>query len=128
MTTRYQVKKLVADAIPSEWSVSVGHQITDIASQVPMVIVLMESGTLSGNMSRKDIAEVSISLIFIYNCEDEETEDAIDRAVNAVLDSPALRKEALSLYCASFSYEMDTFAPHMSYTAQLNLVYRVSHP
>ena len=127
MTTRYQVKELVANAIPHPWTTLVGKQITDIAEQVPVAIVLMEGGSYSGNMQRKDLADVVISLVFIYDCEDEQTESDIDKAVNAVLDSPELRKEAISLMHTQFSYDMENFAPHMSYTAQISMIYRVSY-
>ena len=127
MTTRYQVKELVANAIPMPWTTLVGKQIADIAEQVPVAIVMMDGGTYSGNMQRRDLAEVTLSIVFIYDCEDEQTENDIDKAVNAVLDSPELRKEAISLMHTQFSYDMESFAPHMSYMAQFTMVYRVSY-
>ena len=116
MTKRHQIKDLVATAIPLPWRVIYGKQIADASAEAPLAVVVLESGTMSGDMQGRDITEATLNVIFIYDCEDEQTEDDIEAAIRAIKSDIPLKQAVLALNPTGFSYDMAEFAPQMSFT------------
>jgi hypothetical protein len=123
MTTRHEIKELVADAIPLPWIAIHGKQITDVSAEAPLAVIMLESGTMTGDMQGRDITEAVLNVLFIYACEDEQTEADITAAINAIKSSTALKQAVLALNPTGFAYDMAEFAPQMSFTINFSVLF-----